>query len=393
MEEEKRNDTGTTTPLSERRLPIQEKRSRLGLLGAIFLCFVASFLGSWLFLATGLVRPNASQAITENRQQLVSQESEIITDVANKVQPSTVSILTQSQGRDMFGTLRQRQGAGTGIIVSKDGYVLTNKHVIPEGATDVTVVASDGTTYDNVRVIGSDPLNDIAFLKIPNVSNLAAAKIGDSNKVVTGQKVIAIGNALGEYQNTVTSGIISGIGRPVSASDGEEVEQLNDLFQTDAAINPGNSGGPLLNLNGEVIGVNTAVAEGAEGIGFAIPINSTKGLLKTVLEDGEVARAYLGVRYVSINNAIAKEFNLSVKNGAYVNGAEGQGAVASGSPADRAGIRNGDIITKVNGTEVNQRTSFGTLLAQFTPGETVTLTILRDGKTQEIKVELTELES
>jgi serine protease Do len=194
---------------------------------------------------------------------------------------------------------------------------------------------------------------------------------------------VAIGNSLGQYQNTVTSGIISGKGRPVSAGseDGSSSENLTDLLQTDAAINPGNSGGPLLNLSGQVIGINTAVAANAQGIGFAIPINSTKGTLKEVLAGKGVRRSYLGVRYVPLSAETAKQYNLSVRQGAYVIGSGAGSAVDANGPAAKAGIQEKDIITKVNGLEVGPRGSVSSLIGEYAPGDTVALTILRDSKT------------
>ncbi|HEU5121862.1 MAG TPA: trypsin-like peptidase domain-containing protein, partial [Candidatus Saccharimonadales bacterium] len=246
---------------------------------------------------------------------------------------------------------------------------------------------ADGTTYENVHTIGSDPLNDIAFLKIEGVNDLPAVEIGDSSSVRVGQRVVAIGNSLGQYQNTVTSGIISGIGRPISAQSGDTVENLTDLLQTDAAINPGNSGGPLLNLSGQVIGINTAIVEDAQGIGFAIPINATKGMLKGVLAGGDVKRAYLGVNFITITAEVAKHYNLSVKKGAYVHATRGA-AVAAGSPAEKAGIRDGDIITEVGGLEVGAKGSVSSLVAEYQPGDTIELTVLRDGKTMTLPVTL-----
>jgi serine protease Do len=253
----------------------------------------------------------------------------------------------------------------------------------------VQVVTSDGTTYDNVKVLGSDPLNDVAYLKIPDVSNLPVAELGDSTSVRVGQKVIAIGNSLGQYQNTVTSGIISGTGRPISAQAGDSVESLTDLIQTDAAINPGNSGGPLLNLQGQVIGLNTAIVEDAQGIGFSIPVSATKGILKGVLKGGDVQRAYLGVSYISITAEVAKQYNLSVKKGAYVFSGSDKTAIVSGSPADKAGVKDKDIIAKVGDIEVGDRGSVASLVAEYAPGDTIVLTVLRDGKTMTVNVTLT----
>lgn len=318
----------------------------------------------------------------------VTQEEEDVASVVTKVSPSVVSILTKSTtaGNSFYGSSEQ-EGAGTGIIVGKDGYILTNKHVI-DGANTVTVVTSDGTSYENVKVLGTDPLNDVAFLKISGVSNLPIAELGDSTSVRVGQKVIAIGNSLGQYQNTVTSGIISGTGRPISAQSGQSVESLTDLIQTDAAINPGNSGGPLLNLSGQVIGINTAIVEDAQGIGFSIPISATKGILKGVLAGKDVQRAYMGVSYIPITADVAKQYGLSVKKGAYVFSSDGKNAVVSGSPADKAGIKDKDIITKVGDIEVGDRGGVSSLVAEYAPGDTIAITLLRGGQTITVKVTL-----
>lgn len=316
-------------------------------------------------------------------------QEDIIATVVDKVSPSVVSIVTNVTTRTYFGTASQ-QAAGTGIIVSKDGYILTNRHVISE-ASKVQVVSSDGKIYSDVRVVGTDPLNDVAYLQIKNVNDLKPATLGDSSTVRVGQQVIAIGNSLGQYQNTVTSGIISGKGRPVSAGDGQgnDVESLTDLLQTDAAINPGNSGGPLLNNSGQVIGMNTAVAANAQGIGFAIPINAVKGTLKSVLAGKGVQRAYLGVSYVPLNPAIASENKLSVNSGAYVRSNANNGsAVASGSPADKAGIKDGDVITKVNNLQVGPQGGLSSLIGEYAPGDTVELTIVRGDKSITTKVTL-----
>jgi serine protease Do len=215
--------------------------------------------------------------------------------------------------------------------------------------------------------------------------------LGDSSAVQVGDRVIAIGNALGQFQNTVTTGIISGYGRDVTAGDqsGTQTdENLTDLFQTDAAINEGNSGGPLVNINGEVIGINTAVASGAQNIGFAQPINDLKGLIAGILDSGQLQQPYLGVRYVSLTNDLAKEFNLKVTRGAYITSGNNQPAVVDGSPAARAGLRDKDVITKVNNVSIDDKTSLTSALSKFKVGQQVNLTIVRSGKTMNVKVSL-----
>lgn len=373
----------TTAPRTSRRGKIVAASLLL-----IFLCFVAGIGGAFLITRTTQSPFSfASHSNGTDGNKIITQEEEDIASVATKVAPSVVSIVTKAQAASFYGVQTQ-EGAGTGIIVSSDGYVLTNKHVIQDSQS-VSVVTSDGVTHGDVKVVGTDPLNDVAFLKINGVNNLKPAELGDSSSIRIGQKVVAIGNSLGQYQNTVTSGIISGTGRPVSAqSSGGAVETLTDLLQTDAAINPGNSGGPLTNLAGQVIGINTAIAEDAQGIGFSIPINATKGSLKSVLATGKVERAYVGVNYLSITPDVADKFKLPVRTGAYVFTDDGRSAVVSGSPADKAGVKDKDIITKVNDIEVGDKGSVASLVGEYAPGDKVQLTILRDGKTLTVTVTL-----
>ena len=316
-----------------------------------------------------------------------------IADVANKVSESVVSIVTsiQTTSYSFFGQgyTSTSSAAGTGIIVSSDGYILTNKHVI-EDATSITVVLDDGTTYEDVELAASDPLNDVAYLKIKGVSDLKAATLGDSKTITVGQQVIAIGNALGEYQNTVTSGIISGTGRSVTASDstGSMVETLSDMIQTDAAINSGNSGGPLVNAAGEVIGINTATSSSAENMGFAIPISSVKGMLSQLTATGEAKRAYIGIYTTEITASAATAYNLPVTSGAYVYSSSSYSAIISGGPADKAGIKDKDIIVAVNGVKIGAAGSLSSLIGEYKPGDTVQLTVLRSGNEIAINVTL-----
>jgi len=333
---------------------------------------------------------NSSTAV---KQQYVSDESALIAQIAHDVGQSVVSVDAQSQttATDFFGLSQSQsqESAGTGFIISSSGIIVTNRHVVPSGTTSVSVTLADGTRYDNVQVIGrtaDGASQDIAFLRISDLKGktLVPVTLGDSSKVQVGDRVVAIGNALGQFQNTVTSGIISGHGRDVTASDQSSLstdENLTDLFQTDAAINEGNSGGPLVNMNGEVIGVNTATASNAQNIGFAQPINDLRGLISGVLDNGTLQQPYLGVRYVSLTDDIAYEFNLSVKRGAYVASSTTDPAVVPGSPADKAGVKEKDIITKVNNTQINQNTSLTSALSRFKVGDKITLTIVRAAKT------------
>jgi serine protease Do len=385
-EADKLKAEGTVPPAATSRRP---RGPIMKITGIVALCIVSSAGTAWILLGTGIIKPDASQAITDNRDKIVLQQGEIVADVFKKVSPSTVAITTESQAssRRTFGATAIEQGAGSGIIISSDGYVMTNKHVIPAGTSKLTVVLADGTTYDNVSVVGRDPLNDLAFLKINGAKNLPAVTLGDSDLVQTGQQVVAIGNALGEFRNSVTSGIISGKGRPIQADDGSgsgSSEQLQNLLQTDAAINPGNSGGPLVTLDGKVIGINTAVSEEGQAIGFAIPINDAKALISSVLKNGQIVRPYLGVRYITLDKSTAAQLNINVDSGAYVMGDSTTSAVVAGSPADKAGIKQGDVITKVGNTTLDDAHSLASVLAQYVPGQKVALTVVRSGKTQTI---------
>lgn len=368
----------------------------------IFISVSAGFAGGFIGANSQLnnSKPNVS---LEQGRQAVEDQSNLISSLAKEVGPSVVSIDVISQGAVSNGffspQMVEQQSAGTGFIISSSGYVVTNRHVLPEGATKVSLTMSDGTILDDVSVVGttsgSDSL-DVGFLKINDTKNkkLTVAKLGDSSKAQVGDTVIAIGNALGQFQNTVTSGIVSGYGRSVQATDGSGAssENLQNLFQTDAAINQGNSGGPLVNANGEVIGINTAVAgDGAQNIGFAIPLNDAKGLIKGVLETGKLQRPYLGVRYVQLTPSSANELGIKTENGAYISGSNGASGVVVGGPADGGGLKDKDIIVKVNDQTVDQNNTLSSVIGRFGVGESVTVTFIRDGKEQTTQVKLGEL--
>lgn len=330
----------------------------------------------------------APNLIPVDKRQVVLQESSAVIDVAKKVSPSVVSITETSSVPSFFGFGQvQQTGAGTGIIMSADGLILTNKHVASDANANYSVFTSDGKEYQNAKLVSQDPGNDVAFLKI-DAHGLKPAELGDSSSLEVGQQVVAIGNALGQFQNTATQGIISGLGRPIVAGGGGSAEALQDLIQTDAAINPGNSGGPLVNMTGQVIGLNTAVAGNAQNIGFSIPINDVKPAIDSVKSTGKVVRPYIGVRYVAITKEFASANNLSVNDGAYVSGDGTNPAVVPGGPADKAGLKPADIITKVAGTAIDASHSLQSLIGQHKVGDKVTLTVLRGGKEQSIDVTL-----
>jgi serine protease Do len=359
-------------------------------------------LGGWFGSRT-----ESKYTATQKQQVVLKSQGELISNIAQRVGQSVVSIdVTSSSNAGVgqylnFGQPQQttqQQSAGTGIVLTKDGLIVTNRHVVPSGTTNVSVTLSDGTKFANVEVLGrtsSRDSLDIAFLKIKdtNGKSLTPAEIGDSSKVKVGDAVVAIGNALGQFQNTVTSGIISGYGRSVQASSGtgSQSENLEDLFQTDAAINEGNSGGPLVNIDGQIIGINTAIAGDAQNIGFSIPINDVKGLIDSVKETGKMERPYLGVVYVSLTDDIAEQYKLGAKRGAYIPSQTvlGDDPIVNGSPAEKAGLKEGDIIVKIDSVAIDANTSLTSVLGRYKVGSKVNLDVVRDGKHQTISVTLT----
>lgn len=330
---------------------------------------------------------------TTRTEKIVIEESNAIIDASKKVSPAVVSIVSKAVYQDIFGRTYESGGAGTGFILTNDGLIITNKHVVAEESTQYTVVLSDGKSYD-AEVKSRDPYNDIAVLKI-NAENLPVVELGDSDQLVVGQWIVAVGNALGRYQNTVTAGVVSAKNRSVEASDstGQNTEKLDGLIQTDAAINSGNSGGPIVNLKGQVVGINTAVAANAQNIGFAIPINLAKSAIDSIKETGKIIRPYLGVRYVPITKDIAEQNKLAVDYGAMVvrGNSLGDVAVVPGSPADKAGIVENDIILEINGEKINADNSLVQLIQQYKVGQEVELKVLSKGSEKSVKLKLEEM--
>lgn len=345
------------------------------------------------FLALIIVNRGLSGVTTQviNKQEnLTVEESSAVIEAVEKVMPSVVSVVSSRNVETIFGGIIEQRGGGTGFIITADGLIATNKHVVEDTRAEYTVLLPDGRSFE-AKVAALDPLNDFAILKI-EVSNLSVVNLGTSKNLKVGQRVVAIGNALGEYQNTVTSGIISAVDRVIIAQSGQGVERLEGVIQTDASINPGNSGGPLVNLGGQVIGVNTAVDMGGQLIGFAIPVDSIKSAIDSFLKKGRIVRPRLGVCYFNITNDFAALNKMKRTQGALIaRGERGEAAVTPGGPADRAGLKENDIILAINGEEITPTKSLVTILQRYQPGENIELTVERAGREFKVTVTLDEL--
>ncbi len=363
------------------------------LLAVAMTSLVFGYLGGWIFANNNSKTPSSSLVKT-----VILNEGELISDIAERVKPSVVSISVvenySNSGPFTFGSSFPSAGAGTGIILTEDGLIVTNKHVVESGdsdGTEISIELSDGTVHNRVTFIDSDPFNDVAYLKIEDISGLTPAVLGDSSSVRVGDKVIAIGNALGEFDSTVTAGIISGLSRPIIAGNGNDAEQLQNLFQTDAAINPGNSGGPLVNISGEVIGINTAVSGEGQNIGFSIPIGDIKIGFESVVSHGELLRPYLGIRYISIDSDVQEQLGLEYSYGALItdnDSVRGAPSVIEGSPAQKAGLSSGDIILKINDIKIDEDNPLVSTISQYSVGTTLRLIIFSEGEEKEINLVL-----
>lgn len=342
---------------------------------------------------------NTNLLVPQSKTKVVKEENLVI-DVVNQDGPSviTIGVKESPQSRsqqDPFSLFFGQQETpepnneenpgvqyiGSGFVVEANGLIVTNKHVVSDASMQYVVVNNQGKSFD-VQNIYRDPLNDIAILKV-NGGSWKAIDLGDSSNLQVGQFVIAIGTALGEFRNTVTTGVVSGLGRGITAGSPYEgfAEQLDNVIQTDAAINPGNSGGPLINSDGQVIGVNTAVSSQGQNIGFALPINLIKDTLKNFNQTGQFNRAFLGVAYNMISQTAA--LRNEVPQGALV-----QEAV-QGSPADNAGIQQGDIITKIDGKQLTDNNGgLAGMIANKKVGDQITVTYYRDGETHDVQVTL-----
>lgn len=382
------------------------------------------FIGAYIFnqsaCQSSALKSSGLNANESHELIKVVEEESAIISVVEKVSPAVVSIIAsrdlsqikkdfnpreefffrQFFGEDEFDSLfpsypnsdpdagSQEVSSGSGFIISSDGFIVTNGHVVEDENLDYSVLLNNDETYE-AEVLAIDPITDLAILKI-EVDNLPIVELGDSSNLKVGQSVIAIGNALGEYSNTVSTGVISGLSRKIVAGNYREAEQLVGVIQTDASINPGNSGGPLLDISGKVIGINTAIARGAQNIGFAIPVDSIKGPINSVKDSGQIVRPWLGIRYININERLAKKNNLEVENGALI--ARGETledlAISPGSPADKAGLKENDIVLAINGEEITQSKPLIYLISKYNPGDEVVLTILRQGEEEKISLTL-----
>lgn len=320
-----------------------------------------------------------------------SQEEKII-QVIESVSPAVVSIVITIEKKEI--------GGGTGFIVSKEGMTLTNRHVVLDREADYTILTNDGREF-SAKVLARDPIQDLAIIKIDRekivdeegkltLSPFPVVKLGDSEKLQIGQTVIAIGNVLGEFRNSVSVGVISGLGRTITAVGGGLVETIEDVIQTDAAINKGNSGGPLLNLKGEVVGINTAVVLEAQSIGFAIPINKAKKDIEQVKTLGKIVYPFLGVRYVLITERIQRENNLPVDYGAWIVSGKEEPAISPDSAAQAAGLKEDDIILEFNGEKITLENSLAKIIMKYNPGDKIVLKILSKGEEKIIQATLDE---
>lgn len=331
--------------------------------------------------------------------------NEKVPKILEEVLPGVVSITASKdldQAQKLFGSgwgfsgLPQKKkkevqvGGGSGFIVDKSGIVLTNRHVVADSEADYMVLLEDEREF-KAEILARDPVNDIAMLKI-NEDDLPTVSLGDSTEVKLGEKVIAIGNALGRFTNTVSTGIISGLSRNIKAQSPKQrrTQRLKDLIQTDAAVNPGNSGGPLVNMQGEAIGINAAMVHRAENIGFALPVNSAQRDLREVKEYDRIRQPFLGVRYIPVNKQIRKRYELPVGHGAFVTRGNSERAVIPESPAAEAGLQEGDIILTCDEEEVNSDQPLIHLLHDCNIGEPTSFTVLRDGNEMQFKITLTE---
>ena len=391
----------------------------------LFSIFLSSLVTSLLLVGIlyvfkdKIIPTSTNLSIDESSVSSLQTENDLVVTMIEKVNPAVVSVVVTKdvpvyeryyEEFDPWGwfgggisiprtrekgTEEREIGGGSGFIVSDDGLIVTNRHVVSDTEAKYSILMNDGKTYD-VEVLARDTQLDIAVLKIvdlPSDAELSHLSFGDSEKLKLGQRVVAIGNALAEFRNSVSVGVVSGLARSITATDDAgRSENLEQVIQTDAAINPGNSGGPLLNIQGEVIGVNVATSRGADNIGFALPAHVIKGVVESVRENGKIVRPFLGIRYTMINKELQEKNNISVDYGALV--ARGKNndelAVMPGSPADKAGIVENDIIIEIDGEKLQDR-DLATILRTKNVGDVIKVKILHKGEENEREIELVEM--
>lgn len=362
------------------------------IIGAVSGAISASLIaGAWRGTDTALLAWGAGRVQTAPAVNDLGplDDEQATVSVVDQVRPAVVSVVIKRLASD--GKESVTLGGGTGFFVSPDGLIVTNRHVVSQPSAFFTVLTNDGAELP-AKLVSVDPFLDVALLRVSG-SGYPVAVLGDSDAVRTGQTVIAVGNTLSAFHNTVTKGVVSGVNRRVVAGDpGMVGDVIERAIQTDAAINPGNSGGPLLNLLGDVIGVNTAVSHDGQSIGFAIPVNELKKAVTDVERYGRIIRPWLGVRYAMLDDASAAAEGLKVRRGALV-GSRASGsenAVAEGGPAAEAGLQNGDVVLSVDGRALGDDLSLSAYIARCMPGQTVTLLVLRGDKTVTLEATLRE---
>ena len=357
-----------------RRAPGTRQFTRPGSITGTIPCVLALSFSLWL-PATATGEPAAAQA-EPGGLHLLEELQSVITDLAERVKPSVVSVGAIRPKDSLRDRPPNAPGSGSGVIIDQEGHIITNNHVVSD-ATEVEVRLSDKTKFI-AQVIGKDPDTDLAILKVTTDRKLPSARFGDSSSVKVGQWALAVGNPFG-LDRTVTLGVISGIGR-----ENMNLSRYENFLQTDASINPGNSGGPLFNMHGEVIGINTAIINFAQGIGFAIPSNMARQVMEQLLASGKVVRGWLGVGIQPVTADLAAKFGVNEGEGVLVN------EVFDKDPAARAGIKPGDIITKVDGKSVETPNMLSRLIATLPPGATTRIEIVRDGQRRLLPVPLSE---
>lgn len=406
--------------ISEQECCCVDRRYKKNFLKFVFVVLFVFLLNCVLVLGVlglalkkeGLLNNSFNTSQNVQPIKVVDEQSQVV-EVAKKASPAVVSIIATAEvptyetmyhqffnfsvpSQVQSGTEKKQISAGTGFIVSSDGYIITNKHVVEDEEAEYTVILNDEKNFDEkiiAKVLARDPNNDIAVLKIEK-NDLPFLEMGDSGSLQVGQTAIAIGYALGEFDNTVSKGVVSGLYRSITAGTGNGAESLQNLIQTDAAVNPGNSGGPLLDIDGNVIGVNVAMAD-AQSIGFAIPINDVKSAYEEVKSSGTISKetqAFLGVRYLNIDENLQDKNDLPYSYGVIIIRGENREdlAVIPGSPADKAGLAENDIILEVNDEKITERNSLQKLIGKYKPGESVKLKIYKKGEEKEISVVLAE---